>query len=695
MQEITPLSNGSIEVKLDPENGSVASIIEKRTGSLLVSGGKSSRLFRLVVPTKSRPARAIDSHSCGLRAHHLEADGSLLLDFGSLLFEGEDTGIEVKVRISNTPPERVGSSDFRFDELYFTIHISNRGKYRIDEVRFPWVAGVKQETFGKEGRIAVANGLYELEGFLPKDQWMTFERNHAKRYFEHPFPLMLPWADISDGKRGLGLISYLEKNRYGILGFEQIDPFEKDGVLSFAWSSFPYIEPGKSWDSECFGLSVHDGDWHSSADRFRSWVDSWWKAPKLPSGLTSSLGYANIQLASFVNEEVNRPSGLKEFFDTCSQVGIREICIWHRAGGHYMPNGSTAELLDEPQEFLDELSRQLTYAKTLGLRVSMIVNLRLTTKGSYSYELLTETEAVKNITGAPAYRESFSATTTSMSCSMLYHPTRPDGFAFCQRPDSPYSRRAEGVIEKLLDLGFTSVFLDQPLNFSPCQDKTHGHESCDLAPSDADAWVSTVSRQVKSRSDQGYLIGELPELFATENIDLWWYWEWKWSIPQMYRYAMPDPLQMWVVDDDPGQINKAFALGFLLNFVNRGFESDLRHRPEIHEHLRALSELKKRLFELFPTSRFADTRYVSAVSSSTDSLVTAFYLSGSRWYCICAETGGRGGEYSLQLVLPEELGKPESVSLTGEPVRVEQQPDGAISVSGTYEPYGVSIIHCS
>jgi hypothetical protein len=84
----------------------------------------------------------------------------------------------------------------------------------------------------------------------------------------------MPWMNYGGKGEGLYLAS---RSRKGIRHQLMIQNFgaSMDVILAFAWAFVPYIESGKAWQPPEIVLSLHAGDWHAAADKYRASLQEW------------------------------------------------------------------------------------------------------------------------------------------------------------------------------------------------------------------------------------------------------------------------------------------------------------------------------------------------------------------------------------------------------------------------------------
>jgi hypothetical protein len=161
---------------------------------------------------------------------------------------------------------------------------------------------------------------------------------------------------------------------------------------------------------------------------------------------------------------------------------------------------------------------------------------------------------------------------------------------------------------------------------------------------------------VHAHSPASYLVGEVPDIWNTQYLDLWWFWDWSWLRPEIFRFTMPESLQSWVIDacDHEDQVGRAFAQGFLLNLNVRSLEKTLADVPEFARRISGLAALREKTFDVTLAGRFVDR---AGVTVETDCELTAAVYDVGRVSSIILGEGSRkaGGGGTVKLTLDAAL----------------------------------------
>jgi len=491
-------------------------------------------------------------------------------------------------------------------EAIFTLEINNRSAERLQEIRFPWIgAGLGVE--GKTDRFLLGCG--EWPGLYP-DKAEEFAFNlwdHHRR--QCTVTNNMPFLDISAKGRGLSYISYHKAPVVQQIVCENLEQEPGGASLSFSWVHFPFTRPGHTWRSPRVGIGVHRGDWHATADRYRAWADTWWNAPAMPKRLKTQMGFQNIQLHRADGLALHRYEDIPKLAEAGLKYGVEDLCLWTTSHfGLYMrpPAWEGIELLEEgdPAFRQEDLRAALAEAKRRGVNVSALVNFRLIARESSLYRKTGEKNVMRTYFGAPVLDEYSDCTPTHASPRTPYLARH--SVILCQKTEW-FKKRSRAMVRKLLDLGYTSTFIDQAGdNHTLCLAEGHGHNS----PDDVSGYEASAEAVdlFKKNDPEAYVIGENLNVFFSQIIDVSWSWSWNhsYSRPDVMRYVLPECLLCFVVDHQPAVLNKYFALGFLMAFTSGKLEKTLDDYPDFGRRVSQLKALRVQCADYIAEGRFRD-----------------------------------------------------------------------------------------
>ncbi len=634
------LENGIVRLEFDPRTGSLVQVSDLRTGVSYIAQRDEGRLFRVFAPDPEEWLdRHADSHLSGQPQMELRGD-TLALRWGDLVTaEGRAAGIAATVWA------RLAAGE---DEVLFTLELSNHGPFMACEVIFPWVGG----WHGYPG----ARGMIQVGTHAPVDPFEGLRRNDGWNLMNHTrklnigFPhVNIPLCDIGNGSVGLSL-NFYPRVRDLNFDFSVLDLNERigDPHPSFGWVHRPFLQPGGRWESGAVGLAPHPGDWHDAASRMRRWLSTWWRPPAPRGRLHRSIGFHNVMFRDFTGRHLRPLADMPGIARHGKAHGVEHMIVWDMPLlGMYLRAGSGG-MFDYAPERRAELQGALRSVRAAGVHVSPLTNLRLTNQSHPFWKEKGERWAVRSFYGQPSPE----SLPLRRNTSLLINRTLDQGGAhFCQAHPE-FQEWALGCVKTVLDLGFDSIFADQPFSEDYCFSPDHGHRPGAPLHDAACSWIARAAGIVRAGSPDSYVIGEVPDIWNTQHLDLWWFWDWSWLKPEIFRFTMPESLQSWVIDayDHEDQMAGAFARGFLLNLNVRSLEKTLADAPEFAARVARLARLRERTYDLTLAGRFIDT---TGLWLETDAEVTAaLYDVGATLGLILGEgsrKAGGGGAVKVSL----------------------------------------------
>lgn len=630
------LTNGRLNVSFSPNTGSLLRISDSETGIVhldATSGDRTDgRLFRIIVPSESWSSRFADSHETSPPKVTEKEDGLSML-FTNLQAGGEEIGISAEVNL--TLPRDA-------DEIRFTIAIRNEGASPVTEVRFPWIGG--WTGFGGSGAdqmVVGASTEIDPHGF-PRNRGMTYGQIHQRRDFCYPVEMYCPWVDLPGPGGGLSYINYMPVPRNGYFCVENLAGYGPGLRLAFGWVFPVVVKPGETWTSDPIAISTHSGDWRDTADRYLAWVRGWYKAAPSKRSARTSIGYQNVFFRGFDGTPFRGLDTIPEVAASGRKYGVNELVIWDFLTlGNYAKHADL-DLLDYSAEERDILMRGLKEAKADGTNVSALVNFRLCNPASSLYRNEGHKEILMSYDGSP---------TPYSFCGSHNHGrfwTRHLGpLCYALSPFAPtYRERVLRQTKEYLDLGYTSMFYDQPFELNP----DYGRMDQGCRPENTYGAVVDLVSQVRKLLHQAdpdaLMIGEQCDIFASQWIDLWMAWYTDSGPAMRAAYSIPQTMHSWVVDTDPGQASLAFAMGMYLCLCTHGNEATLDAEPEFAAHVATLARLRKRCADRTVHARFNHTR---GLDVSGDESLVAFRYDGPQGPCVIAAAPKTEGTFTVEV----------------------------------------------
>ncbi len=587
------LENERIRLGFDEGNGCLAELTDVSSGLNHLDRPMDARLFRVVCPSElwlSRFADAQDSERPVIERR--ERGISIRYDRVEAMDGAMDVSATVRVEL---PPES--------SEAIFTVELTNDEPGLIHEVHFPWVGGWSAP--GRRDSYSATCGCQNAP--LAPDTPETFSYNlmgsHRRRHFSY-LSMQLPLFDLSNGTSGISYICYQDRPALGGMVVQNLTPEPDSFSLGFSWTHFPFVPSGATWQSPPVGIGVHGGDWHETADRLRGWLDTWWEAPSPPERFASSIGFQVIQIRNFDGLPNHRFEDIPELARAGLDSGIDDLCIWDPIAGVYL-RPDDGDFWDEfdPTQSLDDLRAALSEARKDGANVSVLVNYRLIRGESSLYERIGEEQVQRTLSGTPVAEEWSNCSSAHAGFRTPYLSER--GLALCQKSNA-FRERAMDITKRTMDLGFTSLFIDQAFDQHPCFAENHGHESPGDTHEAAIDWFKDAADMVRRKGAESYVMGETTDVFGAQHLDLSWNWGWASSMPEVMRYTLPETLHCWIVDHQPAVLNRAFAMGFQMAFTTGMAEKSIDAYPQFATRVAELANLRKRCADYLVRGRFRD-----------------------------------------------------------------------------------------
>ncbi|MFB6295469.1 MAG: DUF6259 domain-containing protein [Halobacteriales archaeon] len=420
-------------------------------------------------------------------------------------FDGRDITVELQITIDR-------------GEFHFVPEITNNSDGVVVGATVPRIAGFDTTD---EPSLYVPNRAGER-----LDQpFATFDAE--RQTLPYPVPLSAQFLTCTDGDAGWAVYAFDETCTY--------KEFSLGGDAALvSVSYFCFLEPGESGRIPTTVLKLYSGTWHSAADRYREWFDSWARPPAR-SDLLEQLPYVyewfliDQHDASEAGTETLKKYG--DYGDKISEIADRGydavwLVSWHDRGlDTDFPEFDVTEVIG-----YDELADMTDVMKNHGLQVGFYFNARLANAESDVY-------TANNHWAVDPRR--------TVDISEQYFE---EHHVLCPGAPGRIDHLVERIEFVVTELGADFVFLDQ-IGAAPahlCFDERHDHET------PATAWI------------EGYeeLLARVHEVGRRHNSGFWVFIEgaWDaigqfvdmqmggvWSIHpdgdpchEIYRYTFPD-----------------------------------------------------------------------------------------------------------------------------------------------------------
>ena len=629
-------TSGRLRLVIDKNTGSIVRIEDRKTSVIHLNsmgeGRDDGRLFRIIVPSSMWSSRYADSQDAP--SPNIQDDAnSINIIYPELLARGEVTGVSAMVRIE------LASETY---EARFTLKLENHGTAPITEVIFPIIGG--WTGIGGKGKDKMILGAWtEFNPYsFPRNVGTTYARWHQRRFFRYPFDLYAPWVDLSGPGGGISYINYMDRPFNGGVYLENLAGYNPGMRLAFGWTHWPLIKNGETWTSPPVAVSLHEGDWRDTADKYNTWVDTWFSPAPGRRSARASIGFQNVFLHGFDGTPIRGLESIPEIARVGRKYGVDQLCVWDfLILGNYTKHADL-DILNFNDVEKEILRKGLHQAKKEGTDVSALINFRITNPMSTLYKKESHAELIRSLDGS-LRTESYPASHYHAQFFPIH--VGPISYVLSPRSES-YRRRVLRQVQEYIDLGFTSMFYDQPFEVHPDYNLKHKNASPDDVYEGCLELIAKVRKMLSENDPNSLMIGEACEVFASQSIDLWMSWYTGFKPLERIAYAFPYTMNSWVVDSNIAEASRAFALGLYLCLTTHGVEETLDAEPALGEHVRKLAALRKRCAQRTCFARF---RHTCGLDLDLDDGVSAYAYNSTEGPAVIIAAGERGGSGKIEV----------------------------------------------
>ena len=629
------LRNSFLEAEIDQDNGSIVSLTDKKRKVKFLGNAKYSKLFRIFIPDENEwISQYSDNTDCKVSRIESSDDSQAELFYENIVtVEGKVLDVEVKVNLK-----------LKDDELCLSLNITNNTDLLLHSVRFPWVGGwevdVDSDTdiarLGTEApcilrKMKKSPGYNILNKEQRKDAW-----------------LHIPTIDVTGAKGGIGLNFYCRKvqTTFGVLSCDTHGWDEQ--FVSFGFEHNCYLAKGESFTSEPCAVVLTDGDHTKTWDKMKVFLETWWQNPNAPKRLKEAIGYANYNIRDFEGRRFHKISDLPKLCEEARQMGIYDITFWDMMYNVYLRAGDGWFMDDGEEGRVDKFKKYVLQEQAKGMHMSTLVNYRLASSRPKLYKEKLEKLSIKGIYGKYPY-ESFPIRSDSARWYICEYEEY--SHPLCQN-EPEFQKFAVDLANEVMDrTGTNALYIDQPFGNNFCFNKEHHHRMGMDDNIGSIEWIKQVRKNMLARDDFSYMMGEVPNIFNTQYIDVWWHWPWNEQGPEAIRYILPDSLQSWVIDawEHEYEVNKPFSMGMLLCITVRGLNGVCSERPEFMKRIKRLSELKYKTISRIPVEAYVGNRDLKVESDLTVE-ANLYDVSGKKAIILgdCTRRS-KGGEVTLYI----------------------------------------------
>jgi hypothetical protein len=610
------IENELISISVDSRSGDIIALRNKRSGREYIAATEWSKAFRLNVPLSGRitgynadySANSFDSwlqSNCTIARGRGAKSQSLTISYPELKSEAGNFPIEVNYTIR---------LDDGSDEAQLQLLIENRSKFKIREVFFPWISGI--------GEIeARATDAFVASSMIYRGADLRNQFNAEANWEEYPFlldtpkwpdgySLAMPWMNYGGASEGLYLASLA---RTGIQHRLMIQDYGvvQHPILAFAWAFESYIGAGKSWRSPELVVSLHPGDWHAAADKYRASLAGWYRKADTPLEFRRALGTFN---SFFTKRDFMQTAELAE---DIRKYGIHHVVMWNF--GDYYPKVLEPDDLSVDPPRLGQLAAQWggaerlqaanQKARELGVSTGIIFSQRLWNKATLTPELqsLAEEWAIRRESGDPIWESWDHQHFGAARWSNRQQSFGQLDYIMCSAVEAYREFAVRNVRGVLKQGGYSMMFYDQVVEGNLCFSARHNHEDVSAPSIATPGFAEKLRAGMKADNVAAVLIGEGWEILASQFLDSGWVWRLP-PNPEVLQYTLPWVINTSAVPIDMGLANKYVILGLRLAIVAGGLENgkNLSDFPEFAAHIRRLTEFREKTEQFWVEGSFLD-----------------------------------------------------------------------------------------
>jgi len=616
LKQAVTIENELVSISVDSHSGDIIGLRNKRSGREYIATTEWTKAFRLYVPIPGRitgfnadySANSFDSwlqSDCAITRGRDAKGQSLTISYPELKSEAGTfpIGVNYTIRLED------GS-----DEAKFQLRIENRSEHKIREVFFPWISGVGEiEDRATDAFVApsmIYRGADLRNHFNAEANWEEYPFLLDTPKWPDGYSLAMPWMNYGGGSEGLYLASL---TRTGIQHRLMIQDYGavKHPILSFAWAFESYVGPGKTWRSPELVVSLHQGDWHAAADKYRASLEGWYRKADTPPEFRRALGTFN---SFFTQRDFME---IAELAEDIRKHGIQHLVMWNF--GDYYPKVLEPDDLSVDPPRLGQFAAQWggptrlkaanQKARDLGVSTGIIFSQRLWNKATLTPELhnLAEEWAIRRESGDPIWESWDHQHYGAARWSNRQQSFGQLDYVMCSAVEGYREFAVRNVRGVLQQGGYSMMFYDQVVEGNLCFSAKHNHNDLSAPSIATPGFAEKLRAGMRADNPDVVLIGEGWEVLASQFLDSGWVWRMP-PNPEVLQYTLPWVINTSAVPVDIGLANKYVILGLRLAIVAGGLENgkNLSDFPEFAAHILRLADFRKKTEEFWVKGSFQD-----------------------------------------------------------------------------------------
>jgi len=620
------LSNNIVDISVD-SNGNLVRLANKQTGHNYLVSGKHE-LWKMYYRTSD--ARELEIPASNQKAVVKKDGNAIIITYSSLTGNVALIGASRNLNVTFTL-----RAELEGDHLTWIATIKNgetEPELEISELWIPWIASISNLGKGHEsdelywpedGGRRITDPYTKLIGMRSAaGQSANAQRGRTDSYqITYPWPASMQWYALGNGEEGI----YVGSHDQSLMTTTLNVMADRNG-LSFSMVKYPFVKTGETWTSAPTIIRFFTGDWHTAAQGYRAWAETWMPKPNPPKWMKRMNGWIIPNLKTQNGSRYNGVyADLPKYWRDAHAVGIDMISIygWEKQG---FDNWYPEYEADPGMGGEAGLKAAISEIKAAGGKVNLYSQGQLIDPGTEYYRRIGYQQTAKDIWGGE-YRETYggrgSGTLLNIQLSKLF------GVA-CPLAPGWYEQLVK-QFDMAQSYGVTGLMYDQIAGRPPyiCYDKTHMHDKPSLAFGPGKLKNLLQLRDlIKSRDPEFAFLHELVVDVFTGIGDItqpvnYGFVPSPESFGEMFKYTFPDRI---ITNRTNSERKACFGHGFALQWRVDGMMRDTTD-PIMAAYLKRLNELRTQFADILLEGRFVDNE---GFTSSNKNISSHSYLAGNR-----------------------------------------------------------------
>ncbi|MEN6548057.1 MAG: DUF6259 domain-containing protein [Armatimonadia bacterium] len=337
------------------ENDRVRATFLKATGALVGLYDKGAKADCLNAPGLEAPFALRHLPTGAAKPETIPADQVKLTGL-----KVEKTGLFATYLVASDIRVRL-QVGLKGDELTFGLDVDNASKLDLVEVACPFLPGVRM-------------GERSADDLLMTPSWQGgVETSDPVRIGEggvrYPTGGAMCWFDLYEKQPAHGI--YLSGHDTSLMGcYLSATPDREADTLTFSLTKYAHVKPGKRFTTAPAVIGVHQGDWHTAADAYRTWAQTWMRKPNPPEWVREADGWYGLVTSADSSKIPFRR--MPEYLKRARELGTNYIQVWGQ-----MTGGNNCDSLPYPNPVLgglDEFKASVREVRRWGGHITFYVS---------------------------------------------------------------------------------------------------------------------------------------------------------------------------------------------------------------------------------------------------------------------------------------------------------------------------------